>query len=129
MLADINGALLNISESGELKDIESRMIGNEKCVDGQVLYNDTASLSLNSFWVLFALTGGTSTIALSIYVIVSMFQVNDDHNSVNEQRSIYAMLLAISKKYRQRRRQLSSTVSNVESPSNHPATPDHWASV
>ncbi|KAL6975453.1 hypothetical protein U1Q18_024248 [Sarracenia purpurea var. burkii] len=77
MLPDIAEALLKVSETGELRALENKMLRSEKCVeeesesDSESELGD-ASLGLNSFWILFLLSGGTSTVALGIYVIPSM---------------------------------------------------------
>lgn len=68
LLPDVTKALLNVSESGRLRYLENRMIASEKCSDGE-LVDEMSRLSPSSFWVLFMFTGGTSTIALLVYVV------------------------------------------------------------
>ncbi|KAL6953214.1 hypothetical protein U1Q18_045147 [Sarracenia purpurea var. burkii] len=77
MLPDIAEALLKVSETGELRALENKMLRSEKCVESESESDSEselgdASLGLNSFWILFLLSGGTSTVALGIYVIPSM---------------------------------------------------------
>ncbi|CAK9182953.1 unnamed protein product [Ilex paraguariensis] len=67
-LPDINKGLLEVSERGELLELEKTMIVSEKCVDEESDH-ENVSLSPSSFWVLFILTGSISTAALAIYVI------------------------------------------------------------
>lgn len=68
MLPYVTKALLNVSESGRLRHLENSMIASEKCLDGE-LADEMSRLSPSSFWVLFMFTGGTSTIALLVYVV------------------------------------------------------------
>ena len=106
LLSSINEALLNVSESPKLKELEDAYIVSEKCVDVESGYDEIASLQLNSFWILFASTGGISTIALLIYAITYCCK---RHN--NESR------------------QSSSRVSHAESPKNSQKISVHWTDV
>ncbi|KAF3442449.1 hypothetical protein FNV43_RR16365 [Rhamnella rubrinervis] len=77
MLASVNEALLKVFESGKLRELEQGMLASEKC-EGMEDGDDetTQSLSPNSFFVPFIITGATSTIALVFYlcrVYKSMF--------------------------------------------------------
>lgn len=72
MVADFTKALLNVSESGTLQEIEKKMIGSEKCVEMDSDDDEYESLGLGSFSSLLVLTSGTSTVALVIYVVISL---------------------------------------------------------
>ncbi|KAK9078220.1 hypothetical protein SSX86_002277 [Deinandra increscens subsp. villosa] len=72
MVTDFTKALLNVSESGTLQNIEKRMLGSEHCVDMDSIHDEYGRLGLSSFWSLFILTGGTSTIALAVHVITTL---------------------------------------------------------
>ncbi|KAM0004608.1 putative periplasmic binding protein-like I [Helianthus debilis subsp. tardiflorus] len=72
MVTDFTKALLNVSESGTLETIEKRMLGSEQSVDMESDHDEYGRLGLSSFWSLFILTGGTSTIALVIHVIITL---------------------------------------------------------
>ena len=67
MVHSVNKALLQVSENGKLRDLEDTMLASEECKDTE-LDGKTTSLSPGSFWVLFILTAGTSTIALLAYI-------------------------------------------------------------
>ncbi|KAK1405102.1 Glutamate receptor [Heracleum sosnowskyi] len=69
MVNDVNKALLGVFESGKLRELEDKMIGSERCVEVDSSNDDEISLSLDSFWILFVLTGGTTTCALAIYAL------------------------------------------------------------
>nr|POE59601.1 glutamate receptor 2.1 [Quercus suber] len=68
LLSSITEALLKVSESGQLRELENNMITSAKCEDVEP-DKETPSLSPNSFLVLFILSGGTSTIALLVYIL------------------------------------------------------------
>ncbi|GKB38192.1 glutamate receptor 2.7, partial [Tanacetum coccineum] len=111
MLQDFTKALLNVSESGTLREIEKKMLGSEQCVDQDWIHDEYESLGLSSFWSLFVLTGGTSTIALSIYLVISLrnyFQI--------DLRCIITMISDFRKYYMHRRKQLSRKVSDLDNP-------------
>ena len=77
LLASINKALLQVSENGTLLKLEKIMLESEKCTDIET-DNESGppSLTLTSFWVLFTLTIGTSTIALVIYIYLLLINSN-----------------------------------------------------
>ncbi|GKC19516.1 glutamate receptor 2.7-like protein [Tanacetum coccineum] len=112
MLADFTKALLNVSESGTLREIEKKMLGSEQCVDQDSAHDEYESLGLSSFWLLFVLTGGTSTISLAIYFIISL----RNHCQI-EWRYFITIISEFKKNYLHRRKQLSRKVSDVDSPS------------
>ncbi|XP_022941279.1 glutamate receptor 2.8-like isoform X3 [Cucurbita moschata] len=66
LLPYIDEALLKVSETGKFREMEDSMIANEKCEEGEGKDRIT-SLSPNSFFFLFLLSAGVSTIALALY--------------------------------------------------------------
>ncbi|XP_059451026.1 glutamate receptor 2.8-like [Corylus avellana] len=66
-LPDISKAVLKVSESGKLQELECSLNSSFNCSTAQLVYNHD-SLGINSFWGLFVITGGTSTIALLIFI-------------------------------------------------------------
>ncbi|XP_050208563.1 glutamate receptor 2.5-like isoform X2 [Mercurialis annua] len=66
-LPDISEAILRVAESGRLKDLESSMTSNYKCAASKSDNHD--SLGVSSYWGIFAITGGTSTLAVLLFVI------------------------------------------------------------
>ncbi|XP_028223145.1 glutamate receptor 2.7-like [Glycine soja] len=91
LLHSVNQALLNISESGTLRDLENRMLASEKCID--IIDPDAkyTSLSPTSFMVPFFLTGGTSTIALLIYIFSANYLCHG-------QRTMWGLMMAVIKR-------------------------------
>ncbi|KAK3030270.1 hypothetical protein RJ639_039853 [Escallonia herrerae] len=117
---DINKALLNVSESGKLRELEKEYIVSEKCVDAELRTIENATLGLQNFWVLFVLTGGTSTASLAVYVALGLRKrcnsMLDEHKSVST-----FILAAVTNLWRQRR-WFSSRVGDAESFGSPPNT-------
>ncbi|XP_076911969.1 glutamate receptor 2.7-like [Bidens hawaiensis] len=111
MVHDFTKALLNVSESGTLQDIEKRMLGSEQCVDQDTIHDEYGSLDLSAFSSLFFLTGGTSTVALATYVIISLRKYYQ-----MEGKSLVVIISDIKKYIAHRRKRLSRKVSDLESP-------------
>eukprot|EP00256_Glycine_max_P069935 XP_025984530.1 glutamate receptor 2.8-like [Glycine max] len=93
LLPGVNQALLNISESGTLRDLENSMLASEKCKDIIDPGAETTSLSPASFMVLFILTGGTSTTALLIYIFSESYLWPG-------QRTMWSLMMAVIKHWR-----------------------------
>lgn len=104
---------MNISESGDLKKLEDKYLISEKCVDEDSSPNEDDSLSPRSFWVVFLLTGGTSTTALAIYIIVII--INKFKKPDEEHTGFFDLLSAFIKDWQLRMRRSSSIAVNVES--------------
>ncbi|KAI7754654.1 hypothetical protein M8C21_030933 [Ambrosia artemisiifolia] len=104
-LSEANAALMNVSESGKLKELEDKHLISEECVDEESSPDENGRLNLHSFWVLFVLTGGTSTVALVIYIVINIkeFKTSDEED------------IAFFKHLRRQMRRSSSTVASVES--------------
>lgn len=109
MLPDFTKALLYVSEVGILRDIEKIMLGSEHCVDS--INDDNSSLGLSSFWSLFLLTCGTSTVALVIYAIISV-----RNQCQIEGRSLITIISDARKYCLYRRKRISRKVSDIDSP-------------
>ncbi|KAD2394451.1 hypothetical protein E3N88_41428 [Mikania micrantha] len=107
LVSDFTKALLNVSESGTLRDIEKKMLGSEQCVDQDTIPDEFGSLGLSSFWSLFILTGGTSTIALATYVIISLrkYYLQMEHTTIISDIRKYIMY---------RKKKLSRKISDIE---------------
>ncbi|KAF5460937.1 hypothetical protein F2P56_020771 [Juglans regia] len=112
LLPDVTKALLNVSESGKLRDLEIRMIASQECEDIESI-DDISSLNPSSFWVLFVLTAGTSTAALLVYVVC--------HRRFG-QKTIWRLMLAVMRHWWHRKKSFSRRVSSNERSSNFPNT-------
>ncbi|GMY31945.1 glutamate receptor 2.8-like [Fagus crenata] len=117
LLPSITEALLKVSESGRLRDLENNMIASAKCHHVEP-DKETPSLSPNSFLVLFIMSGGTSTLALLVYIL----RVD---RSIFRHRIMWRLMKAAMRHWRSQNRIFSRRVSNVaENPSNSSNTLD-----
>ncbi|KAI3803508.1 hypothetical protein L1987_31660 [Smallanthus sonchifolius] len=109
LLSEVNKALTNVTESGMLKKLEDAYLTSEKCVDGESSPNEDESLSPRSFSILFELTGGTSTVALVVYIIMSFIEFK---KSNPEPKNFFKLMSSFIK---DQMRRSSSVVANAES--------------
>ncbi|XP_073124758.1 glutamate receptor 2.6-like isoform X2 [Henckelia pumila] len=114
LLPDMDEALLNIFETGLLKDLEDNLLASEKCVEIQS-DNETVSLSPQSFFVLFIFTGGTSTVALVVYYFHREWKAEVE-DSMAGHKGVWMLMLMVVEKWREHRRKFSRKVSDVECP-------------
>ena len=70
---DVSRAILMLSENGELKRLEEKWLNpsQDKC-SSNVTSSGTESLKLESFWILYLISGATSTICFLLYTIQSL---------------------------------------------------------
>ncbi|KAK7332001.1 hypothetical protein VNO80_28747 [Phaseolus coccineus] len=67
---DVSKAILHMSEKAELKRLEEKwLITSSKCSNMTSDTNDTESLKLRSLWILYVISGATSTICLLLSTI------------------------------------------------------------
>ncbi|GJW78979.1 glutamate receptor 2.8-like protein, partial [Tanacetum coccineum] len=79
-----NKALMNIPESGKLKELEDTFLNSKKCMDKGTSADENNRLSPHSFWVLFKLTVGTSIVVLTIYSFINIkehIKSNQEHTN------------------------------------------------
>ncbi|GKC49249.1 glutamate receptor 2.8-like protein [Tanacetum coccineum] len=123
-MSEANKAIMNITESGKLKEFEDEYLISEKCIDNETFPNEDESLSPHSFSVLFELTGGTSTVAFILYIIIS-FRLFKKSNP--ELTGLFKLISAFMKDQKRQMRQASNIVAHAESPAHHPDVPlDPW---
>ncbi|KAK4851341.1 hypothetical protein QYF36_014273 [Acer negundo] len=119
LLPSVTEALLKVSESGELRELETSMIASETCMDVDV-DDDISSLSPSSFWVLFAFSGGTSTIALIVYLSHRYWKLS----CLIVHKTIRMLVLTLMKQWGiQKQRFYGRLLSHGESPRSSTNTP------
>jgi len=70
LVKDVSKAILHLSEHAELKRLEEKwLISSQDCSNNVTSSNDTNSLNLGSLWVLYVMSGATSTICVLIQTI------------------------------------------------------------
>ncbi|KAK0600626.1 hypothetical protein LWI29_016882 [Acer saccharum] len=111
LIPEINKSLLNLSEEGKLRELENKMLEKEKCEGDDGDDQEGSSISVTSYWVLFILTGGTSTVALVVYVVHCCRKLEDAMS-----QTTWKLMFSVIKHYR-----LSRKVSDVESSTNLPS--------
>ncbi|CAH1425699.1 unnamed protein product [Lactuca virosa] len=116
-LSDANNAVIRVTESGKLKELEDKFLISEKCVDDESFPNEDESLSLRSFSVLFELTGGTSTVALVVYIVMRTRVFKE---SIQGFVNFFQLISAFMKEQRHQMRQSSRVVSDAENPTRPP---------
>ncbi|KAJ6367812.1 hypothetical protein OIU78_000389 [Salix suchowensis] len=68
--ADVSKAILRLSEDGELRDLEVKWLSASRECPSNATNNDiTGSLSLQSFWGIYTITGATSTICFLLFLV------------------------------------------------------------
>ncbi|XP_078150470.1 glutamate receptor 2.7-like [Carex rostrata] len=73
LVADISGAILNITDGDDIIRIEKKWIGDSNCLSSANLTEESNILKFPSFWGLFLITGVVPTICLLIFATRSFF--------------------------------------------------------
>ena len=115
LLPSLNQALLKVMESGKLLELENKYITPHTCRNIEV-EDENPSLSPSSFKALFIITGGTSTLALLVYIYHA-------GNSMFGPEAMWGLTLAVRKLLFCQNRRFMRRVSDAPSPGN--ASPVH----
>ncbi|KAK4858657.1 hypothetical protein QYF36_020040 [Acer negundo] len=67
--ADFSEAILKLSENGVLRSLEERWFAPSAECSVNITNNETESLTLSSFWGLYLISSGTSTICFIIFLV------------------------------------------------------------
>ncbi|KAK6934200.1 Solute-binding protein family 3/N-terminal domain of MltF [Dillenia turbinata] len=111
-LADISEAVLNVSESGKLRDLEKKNMHTVENLNLETEDDyDSLRLSYQSFWALFLITAGTSTVSLVIHIIGNKLHSVD---AVMENKGLFGAIQALIKRWKRRKSQLSARVHDGE---------------
>ncbi|PQP98190.1 glutamate receptor 2.8 [Prunus yedoensis var. nudiflora] len=118
LLPSVTQAMLKVSENGTFQDLEQNMLASQKCMDTD-LEDERLSLRLSPsyFWVLFVFTGGTSSMALAIYIFCAYNSM-----SMSEHNVIWKLMMAVMKHWGNQRGRFSRKVSDIAqtTPTNSP---------
>ena len=124
ILPDISKAVLEVSEKGELGVLENNLIGSQKCDSNAEISEDSSSLSPSSFWVLFLITGGVSTVCLVIFM--ARERLTYLYNYLLGHMAIWRLISAVMRRWRSHPRgRFSRGISDVESNGNAQHTSMH----
>ncbi|XP_021803926.1 glutamate receptor 2.8-like [Prunus avium] len=118
LLPSVTQAMLKVSENGTFQHLEQNMLASQKCMDTD-LEDERLSLRLSPsyFWVLFVFTGGTSSMALAIYIFCAYNSM-----SMSEHNVIWKLMMAVMKHWGNQRGRFSRKVSDIAqtTPTNSP---------
>lgn len=122
ILPDISEAILEMSEKGELNKLEDKLIGSQKCdSDAEISSTeDSSSLSTSSFWVLFLITGGVSTVCLVFFI------AKERLTNLLGHMAIWGLISSVMRSWRSNRRdRFSRKIRDIESNGNAQHTSLH----
>ncbi|XP_057952941.1 glutamate receptor 2.7-like isoform X2 [Malania oleifera] len=71
---DVSKAILDMAEDGTLKNLEETWFSPTAKCSAAMNATDTESLGLQSFWGLYAISGGTSTVLLFFVLLLNKFR-------------------------------------------------------
>ncbi|PQP93856.1 glutamate receptor 2.8 [Prunus yedoensis var. nudiflora] len=110
LLPSVTQAMLKASEDGTLQDLEKKMLASQKCMymDPEEDEHLSPSFSPSYFWVLFIFTGGTSSMALAIYIFRAYNSM-----SMSEHNVIWKLMMAVMKHRGNQRGRFSRKVSDI----------------
>ncbi|KAK7400648.1 hypothetical protein VNO78_11887 [Psophocarpus tetragonolobus] len=103
MARDFSKAILQLMEKGEMKNMEDKWLNSAGTCSDKSTSESTESLKLESFWVLYVISGATSTICFLLYNIGSLksSQTSQDetqeHNSNQGNESPWKRVVVIAK--------------------------------
>ncbi|KAJ9671513.1 hypothetical protein PVL29_025289 [Vitis rotundifolia] len=125
ILPDISKAVLEVSENGELRELQNMLIGSQKCNSNITeTSEDSSSLSPSSFWVLFLITGGVSTVCLVIFM--ARERLTYLYNYLLGHMAIWRLISAVMRSWRSHPRdRFSGGISDVQSNGNAQHTSMH----
>ncbi|KAJ0101036.1 hypothetical protein Patl1_04782 [Pistacia atlantica] len=116
LVPEMNKALLKVSESGKARELEKKMLATQNCEEMES-EEDFSSISVTSYWVLFTLTGFTSTVALAVYVAHLYSKLEEP---IFGNQIIWRLMSAVIAPWGQQKKWFCRKISDIESPSNVP---------
>ncbi|KAJ6935634.1 hypothetical protein NC652_010602 [Populus alba x Populus x berolinensis] len=101
--ADFSKAILTLSEEGKLKPLEEKWFApSRECLSNATDNDITGSLSLQSFWGIYAITGATSTICflLFLFQLLKKYykqEVEDRGNATPSDKSVWEKTVTLAR--------------------------------
>ncbi|WJX44269.1 hypothetical protein P8452_31266 [Trifolium repens] len=130
LVRDVSKAILELLQKGELKKLEDIWLNPTNVCSNNLNSKNTESLKLGSFWILYVISGATSTICFlvsTIHSLKSRQTANDDaQESSGTQNDVsrWKRVVKLSRKICSRKHNKTSKVNEdvTDSPS---STPEH----
>ncbi|KAL4275020.1 hypothetical protein HN51_057902 [Arachis hypogaea] len=122
---DVSRAILHLSENGELKKLEEEWLlsASQKC--SNMTSNGTESLSLRSLWILFVISGATSTICMLLSAMpwqklcLQSQELAPEHNGTTSDESIWRRVITLAMQIHNKKVNNSSDHSSSFGRDNH----------
>ncbi|XWS17898.1 hypothetical protein CRYUN_Cryun33cG0108000 [Craigia yunnanensis] len=101
LVADVSRAILNVTESEKMKQIEDAWFNKESCPDSNTLVSSD-SLGVESFWGLFLIAGVASISALIIFAAMFLYEQRHVFLRFNSEISTWRRIRIMSRIFDQR---------------------------
>ncbi|KAK6162848.1 hypothetical protein DH2020_002689 [Rehmannia glutinosa] len=105
LTADVSRAILNLTDDNRMSDITKQWIRNSTCNgdEPEVSSDKWISIDLESFKILFGITGGVTTTCLVVFLVSYLYQNRDFiHRISNSGATTWSKIRAICKHFDQR---------------------------
>ncbi|XP_077238262.1 glutamate receptor 2.7-like [Tasmannia lanceolata] len=102
LVLDISRAILNVTEGDQMKAIERKWFGNQTTCREQDTTITSNSLTLDSFWGLFLITGIASASALFLFLVLFLYKHRHISTMDDSKKSIRCKLIALAKHFDQK---------------------------
>ena len=98
MVPDVSRAILDVTENGNMTDIEKMLYGDGNCLDQSDTTITSNGLTFNSFWGLFVISGAATLCAVVLHLGGFLYEhrkilrTSDSENSVCQKLALLAKL-------------------------------------
>ncbi|KAG8050141.1 hypothetical protein GUJ93_ZPchr0009g587 [Zizania palustris] len=94
LTSEISRGILNFTSSNKMAQLEKQLYGDTTCPDKDDSQN-SSSITLHSFLGLFIITGVSTSLALILHVVITLYNHQHDFRSGNSSQSSWCGWLAI----------------------------------
>ncbi|KAJ7947053.1 Glutamate receptor [Quillaja saponaria] len=118
---DVSKAILQLSENGELKSLEDKWLNPSHECSTDITSDGTENLNLHSFWVLYLLSGVTSSICLILSILFHYLkarqqrkeEAHESNETLSDER-VWKKAIELAKHIYNRKRNNAGHVSHAE---------------
>nr|XP_029118701.1 glutamate receptor 2.7 [Elaeis guineensis] len=101
LVADVSRAILDVTENGNMTDIEKILYGDGNCLNQSDTTITSNGLTLNSFWGLFLVTGAATLCALVLHLGGFLYEHRKILRTCDSENSLRQKLALLAKLYDQ----------------------------